>query len=178
MEVSDQLPALAILAQGRNPPVLVMEATPWCYLLNKLHLRRRTQHRFILIAQLCPLCSLSKGLRKTTKTLKNHPLSRSRFEPGTIRWRGRCVTTWDNLLSFERPKVGMRLFQRSPVDNLSSNTSDVPFESRSCYQLSFVVIFSLCETAGLLKMGNGWLLSNSYPLINKNHLTLCCNIWS
>jgi len=37
MEASGQLPALTTLAQGRNPPVLVTEATPWCYLLNKLH---------------------------------------------------------------------------------------------------------------------------------------------
>jgi hypothetical protein len=27
-----------------------MEAIPLCYLLNKLHLRRRTQHIFVLIA--------------------------------------------------------------------------------------------------------------------------------
>lgn len=93
MEVCGQLTALATLARGRNPHLLVMEATPWCYLLNKLHLRRRTQHGFILSAQLCPLCSLSKGLSKTTKTLINHPLSRSRFEPDTIRFKGRCVTT-------------------------------------------------------------------------------------
>jgi len=37
MEVSGRLPALATLARGRNPPVLVTEATPWRYLLNKLH---------------------------------------------------------------------------------------------------------------------------------------------
>ena len=49
----------------------------------------------------------------------NHPLPRSRFEPNTTRLKGRRVTTWDNFLSYDRPKEGVRVFNVHPLTRLA-----------------------------------------------------------